>query len=265
MKFFRTTLLSALIAFAALACPVASQAQIAQDMPQVQAQLANASPSNIVVYVSDFDLDVLNSKEPRRTSSRPSPPANSAGSSSSGSTTQKNTSSARKPGAPRGGSTQDASDSSAEETPVDRANALVNATSENLIKALKQAGYRARRLPAGASLPNLGLRLRGVFAETDEENRARRLLVGGEPVSPNMLLFVGVNNLARPEQALYELANPPVPDPRHGPVITVTSYAPASRFELSRDPSDEELQKIAGRIVADLTALLNANSLFFQQ
>ena len=137
--------------------------------------------------------------------------------------------------------------------------------SENLIKALTEAGYRPHRLQVGSSLPNLGLRIRGVFAETDEKNRARRLLVGGEPVSPNMLLFVGVNNLARPEQPLYELANPPAPDPRHGPVITVTSYAPASRFELSRDPSEEELQKIARRIVADLTALLNANSLSFRQ
>lgn len=137
--------------------------------------------------------------------------------------------------------------------------------SENLIRALTEAGYRARRLQAGASLPNLGLRLRGVFAETDEKNRARRLLVGGEPQSPNMLLFVGVNNLARPEQPLYELANPPAQDARHGPVITVTSYAPSSRFELSRDPSGEELQKIASRIVADLTALLNANNLSYQR
>lgn len=266
MKVFHTTPLSVLMALAALACPAASQAQLAQNVPQVQAQLASTSRSNaIIVYVSDFDLDVLYAKVPARTPPRSSPPANSASSSSPGSTTPKTTSSAPKPNARRVAAAPDASDSSAEETTADRANALVNAMSENLIKSLTEAGYRARRLPAGASLPNLGLRLRGVFAETDEKNRARRLLVGGEAVSPNMLLFVGVNNLARPEQPLYELANPPVPVPRHGPVITVTSYAPASRFELSRDPSDEELQKIAGRIVADLTALLNANSLSFQQ
>src|SRR5438045_7194 len=28
-------------------------------------------------------------------------------------------------------------------------------------------------------------------------------------------------------KTLYELASPPAPDPRHGPVITVTSYVPA--------------------------------------
>ena len=137
--------------------------------------------------------------------------------------------------------------------------------SDALVRALNQAGYNAGRLPAGNLLPKEGLRIRGVFAEADEKNRARRLLVGGDPVSPNMLLFVGVNNLARPEQPLYELAIPPIPDSRHGPVITVTSYAPAARFELSREPSEEELKKIAAQIAADLTALLNANPLLSAQ
>jgi len=156
-------------------------------------------------------------------------------------------------------------DDSSEETPADRANALVNGVSENLIRALAQAGYDARRLPAGDPLPKLGLRIRGVFAEADERNRARRLLIGGEPVSPKMTLFVGVNNLARPEQPLYELANPPSNDPRHGPVITVTSYAPAARIELSRAPTTEELEKISAKIAADFTALVNVNPLSLAQ
>ena len=74
-----------------------------------------------------------------------------------------------------------------------------------------------------------------------------------------MLLYVGVSNLARPEQPLYELANPPSNDGRHGPVITVTSYAPVARFEMDRDPADEDLKRIASQIAAALTALLNAN------
>lgn len=154
---------------------------------------------------------------------------------------------------------------STEENPAGRANALINAVSENLVRALTQAGYDARRLPASASLPKTGFRIRGVFAEADKRNRVRRLLIGGEPVTPKMLLFVSVNNLSRPEQPLYELATPPANDPRHGPVITVNSYAPASRFELSRDPSDEELKKIAAKIASDLTALLNTNRLSLTQ
>ena len=159
----------------------------------------------------------------------------------------------------------DSSDAATEETPADRANALINAVSENIIRALTQAGYDARRLPAEAPVPQQGMRIRGVFAEADERNRARRLLVGGEPVAPNMILFVGVNNLTRPAQPLYELADPPANDPRHGPVITVTSYAPAERFEVSRDPSDDELKKIAKQIAADFTALVSVNRLSFAQ
>ena len=99
----------------------------------------------------------------------------------------------------------------------------------------------------------------GVFGEADERNRVRRLLVGSDPITSNMLLYVGVSNLARPEQPLYELANPPSNDGRHGPVITVTSYAPVARFEMDREPADEDLKKIASQIAAALTALLNAN------
>ena len=148
-------------------------------------------------------------------------------------------------------------------TPADQANALINVVSESLIRALQEVGYRAQRLPASSAIPKVGLRLRGVFAEADERNRARRLLIGGDPVTGNMLLFVGVNDLSRPEQPLYQLADPPYPDPRHGPVITVTSYAPAIRFELSREPSDEELNKISRQVAAGLTALLDSNRLSF--
>jgi hypothetical protein len=45
----------------------------------------------------------------------------------------------------------------------------------------------------------------------------------------------------------------------------VTSYAPAARFELSRDPTEDEFKKIATQIAADLTALLNANPLLSAQ
>jgi hypothetical protein len=142
---------------------------------------------------------------------------------------------------------------------------LVKAVSENLIRALTKAGFDARRLSSGAPLPPQGVRIRGVFAEADEMNRARRLLVGGQPVGPNIILYVGVNNLKSPEQPLYALADPPAPDPRHGPVITVTSYAPSERFEISRDPSGEELERVAARVAADLSALVSANRLSLAQ
>lgn len=263
MAFLRTCALLPLIALFGLACPALSQTQLEQNIPQPQPPAA-APAGAMVVYVSDFDLDVVHRKPPQKPASRTSSPSGSRGASRSPSGVPRNAPSASVSG-PATSQGSDSSDKPAEETPADQANALVNAVSENIIRALKQAGYDARRLPAGAALPQTGVRIRGVFAEADEQNRARRLLVGGEPVSPNMILYVGVNNLIRPEQPLYELANPPANDPGHGPVITVTSYAPVERFELSRDPSGEELEKISNQIAADFTALANYNRLSLAQ
>ena len=132
---------------------------------------------------------------------------------------------------------------------------------ESLVTALEKAGFQVKRLRPGQALPAEGLRIRGVFAEPDEQNRVRRLLVGSDPLTPKMLLYVGVNNLSRPQQPLYELVNPPSNDVKYGPVITVTSYSPAVRFEMDRNAADADFKKIASQIAADLNALLIANSM----
>lgn len=252
-----------------LALSVAASPNPQQPSPEPNSPLspsAAAAPTTSadapVVYVSDFDLDVVQPKPTRKAPPKHTSPA-SASRSPSGvprtgpSATSEPTSSQN--------ADADASDTSKEETPADQANTLVKAVSENIIRALTQAGFDARRLDANAPLPQTGVRVRGVFAEADEQNRARRLLVGGEPVGPNIILYVGVNNLKSPEQPLYLLADPPANDPRHGPVITVTSYAPAARYELSRDPSGDELQKISRQIASDLSALVSTNRLSLTQ
>src|SRR5438876_11238488 len=43
-------------------------------------------------------------------------------------------------------------------------------------------------------------------------------------------------------KTLYELASPPAPDPRHGPVITVTSYVPAERLPGSFEVVDADIK-----------------------
>jgi|SRR2546423_7696592 len=222
-----------------------------------QPQALNGSPSHsMIVYVSDFELDVLHVREPRRAPSRNSSSATSGKASSAPSTTAKN--------APSGSSSKKpapvpTADFQSDETPTEQADRLVSIMAENLVTALEKAGYKVSRLRTGQALPAAGLRIRGVFAEPDEKNRVRRLLVGSDPTTPKMLLYVGVNNLSRPQQPLYELANPPSDDGKHGPVITVTSYSPAARFEMDRNAADEDFKKIASEIVADLNALLIAN------
>ena len=265
MTFLRLLVLLPVAALPVTAQPAWQQSAELYSPQPPSAVAAPAAPAGAqVVYVSDFDLDVVQHKPARKPrAARPSPPAKPASTSrSSSGVPRTGPAPASERTASQGTESADGAD---EETSADQANTLVKAVSENIIRALTQAGFDARRLAAGAPLPQQGVRVTGVFAEADEQNRARRLLVGGEPTGGNLILYVGVNNLKNPEQHLYELADPPAPDPRHGPVITVTSYAPAARYELSRDPSGEELQKVSEQIAADLSALVSANRLTLSQ
>lgn len=255
MAAFRFSVLLPFVAFSVAATPAPQQAPPEPNPSEIRS--ATTAPTGaMIVYVSDFDLDVVQRKPAPKAAPRASRTSKPASASRSPSGVPRMGSSASPPESPASQSA-----ASEEETPANQAHALVSAVSENIIRALTQAGFDARRLPGGAPLPQQGVRITGVFAEADEQNRARRLLVGGEPAGPNIILYVGVNNLKSPPQPLYELADRSANDPRHGPVITVTSYTPAERFELSRDPSGDELQKISKQIAADLSALVSANRL----
>jgi hypothetical protein len=264
MKSFRLVLL--LLLFASIAIPVPSGSAAETSVALRVTQGPNADPGNSkVVYVKDFELEVV-----RRGTDKNSPSA-SASNPASGELGGAASSAPRAPSSsPATGPTGKPSsspaitppaDSKTENSPAVRANALVNAMSEALVKALEKAGYTVHRQRAGEAPPQTGLRIRGVFAEPDEQNRIRRLVVGGDSTSPKMLLYVGVDNLARPEQPLYELANPASSDGRHGPVITVTSFSPGARVEMDKNPADEDIKKITTDLVADLNALLNANEM----
>ncbi len=206
MKISRLPPLLPLIASCVLAVSSWSPAKTASNSHRPQE--SNGSPAHsMVVYVSDFDLEVLNGRAPRRTPSRNSPSATSGSASTIPSATQKNTPPGSSPKKPAPAPT---ADSQPDETPAEQADKLVNIMAVN-------------------------------------------------PLTPRMLLYVGVNNLSRPQQPLYELANPPSNDAKHGPVITVTSYSPAVRFEMDRNAADDDFKKIASQIVADLNALLIAN------
>lgn len=264
MTFLRFSILLPFLALSVAAIPNPQQPSPEPNAPQPPS--AAGAP---VVYVSDFDLDFVQRKPaPKppetRTSSQRSKPGSTSGSTSRGVSGVPRTGPSPAP-EPTLSTEVESPEASKEDTPADQANTLVKAVSENIIRALTQAGFDARHVSANEPLPKSGIRIRGVFAEADEQNRARRLLVGGEPVGPNIILYVGVNNLNSPEQPLYLLADPPAPDPRHGPVITVTAYAPAARYEMSRDPSGEELEKISKQIAADLGALVTTNRLSLGQ
>jgi len=223
----------------------------------------NTPAGSKIVFVSDFELDVARRRAEKGSSrgaaveTAPEEASGAAPAAASASSNATPTSSSSKT-SHSPASTRPA-DSQTDDTASERANALVTAMSENLLRALGKAGYTVHRIRPGETLPQAGLRIRGVFAEPDEGNRIRRLLVGSDSTAPKMLLYVGVDDLARPQQLLYELAKPSINDGKHGPVITVTSYSPVARFEMDKNPSDEDIKKVVTDIVADLSALMGAN------
>jgi hypothetical protein len=155
-------------------------------------------------------------------------------------------------------------DASADDSPRAQAAKLVDLASTTLVKVLEQEGYSARRLRNGASPPDSGVVLRGVFAQVDANSGLRRAVIGGLATDAKMQLFVGIGNLARPEQPVYAVDSPQPAD-NIGTLISVSVYAPVGRYELDRDPSEELLKRTAISIAGDLTRLLNANPLALQQ
>ncbi len=126
-----------------------------------------------------------------------------------------------------------------------------------LLQILQKKGYNATR--ASGQNPSSGAIVRGVFAETDAKNRIRRALLGGNSANPKFLLYVGIFNLARPDQPLYQLAPEQPSGNQYGPVITLNNYIPLGKYEIDKNPTEEDVRKICAQIGASLTALLAAN------
>jgi hypothetical protein len=146
-----------------------------------------------------------------------------------------------------------------EDDPRKQASRLVELMSTKLVGALQKAGYPAVRMHGGDARPDKGVAIRGLFAEVDDENHWRRALIRTATDSGKMEALVVVANLAKPDQALYEIAHLPGNDNIPGAVITLSPYVPLTKFDVSKDAKEDVFQRIAPQVVNDLTALLSAN------
>lgn len=291
MKSLPSILAAALVFSAALT--ISSRATAPHSAPS-QSPSGDSFPNkSVTIYVADFDIDALRETE-RHSTLANVPPATTGGTTAtapaSASATPPNDGTSAVPGAadvrkpdagkpdasqtdPQRSDTQrnDSRRSGTERTdaqrteprddsPAAQAARLVNLTATDLVKALEQAGYTAHRLRGGAR-PDHGIILRGVFAQADANAGLRRIVVGGDSTDSKMVLFVGVGNLAKPDQAIYLPVGATSADGRLGPVINVSVYAPISRFDLEKNPSEDSLKRLAPRVVNEVTTLLNANRL----
>ena len=245
------------------AAPAPAQAGIAASNQPENEPSGEPGDRSKIVYVSDFDLDLPAGKDGRSafapaTSSGAAGTANPAGTSTSvGSATSAAAGSGASSPATSSASASAQQELKKEETPAERVARFVDFVSNTLVKELERKGYVARRLRPGER-PDEGLRISGVFAETDEQNRWRRAVLGGPNVG-QMALFVSIGNLARPDQALYAVVDPKTARNDVGPVITLSAYAPVARFEMSKNVTEKAVRDTATAIVADLTQLLRSN------
>ena len=199
-------------------------------------QSADVSTNAVPILVSDFELDSIPPK--------PNPPAAPAAARDQ-----------QKPKAQSG--------SEEVQPPSVQARVLMDFFAATLVETLRKSGYNVRR--TRGQLPPTGALLRGVFAELDEKNRVRRTLLGGTSANTRFFLYVGIFNLARPDKTLYELGPEQPGGTQFGPVIILNNYIPLAKYELDKDPSEEDVRKICAQIAANLTALLTANPQAFSQ
>jgi hypothetical protein len=149
------------------------------------------------------------------------------------------------------------------DTPVMQAKRLTDYFANTLVQTLKRKGFMASR-QAGRLAQNEVL-LRGVFAEADGKNRIRRALLGGGSTGTKYLLYVGTFNLSVQDQPLYQLATVQEPDPHYGPVITLNAYIPLAKYELVKNPTESDVQKICDGIAGNLMALISKNAAAFSR
>ena len=185
----------------------------------------------VAIWVGDFELDSIGAK--------PKPPAPTA------EVPQKQI-----PGSPPVYNDADA--------PSAQARRLTEFFTASLLQAFSKKGLSAAR--AEGNKGTAGALIRGIFAEPDMRNRIRRAQFGGGSPNPRFFLYVGIFNLARQEQALYQLAPTQSPNDRYGPVITLNTYIPLAKYELDKNPSEEEVKKICDQIAASLVSLLEKNA-----
>ena len=141
--------------------------------------------------------------------------------------------------------------------PSVQARRVVDAFASTLVNAFQRNGYTAARQTG--DLPSEGVLLQGVFAEADRRNRIRRAILGAGSPRPTFILYVGVFNLSRQGQPLYQTAPAQSADSHYGPVISLNAYVPMAKFEVPKEPTEEDVRKICEQIASQLTSLLVRN------
>jgi Domain of unknown function (DUF4410) len=140
--------------------------------------------------------------------------------------------------------------------PATEAKKLINDMANDIVNDLKKAGYKAERWSASDPKPDTGVWVHGVFTELDEGNRIRRAVIGFGAGESKMDLYVAMNDLAHPEQPLYNVSESGDSGKKVGAAITINPYVAAAKFVMEKNAPEKTVKKTAGEISQDLLAHL---------
>jgi hypothetical protein len=139
-----------------------------------------------------------------------------------------------------------------ERDPECQAKKLVDLMAKSIVSDLEKAGYKAERLPPGASQPAMGALLKGVFTEVDEGNSRRRAIIGFGSGEAKMDLYVTLTDLAAPQTPLYETAKDENSGKKIGAVITMNPYVAAAKFVMEKQAPEKTVKKTASDIAKEV-------------
>jgi hypothetical protein len=231
------------VVFSALSVSfTASKASAQQSTPGITSSSVDSNPRSVPVFVSDFELSVAPTATQPATPNRPAVTR----------PVQTDAVTPTQPPPRQPASVRNDAD------PISiQARRMINFFNLTLVQTLQQNHFNGKRQIGTPQ--NVGVLVGGIFAEADQQNHVRRALLGSAAPGPKFLLYVGVFNLSRLKLPLYAPAPVQDSDPRYGPVITLNNYIPLSKFEVDKNPTEEDVRKICAEIVANLVTLLNAN------
>ncbi len=132
---------------------------------------------------------------------------------------------------------------------------LVNSLSEALVSEFNDKNLRAQRLGSfDNSLPNNGWLVNGMFTEVDEGNRLKRAVIGFGQGSTQMMVQIGVSDLAskNPQAPFIIFGTIKDPSKLPGAVVTMNPYVAGAKFVMEKNASSKDVKNTAKQIVAEI-------------
>ncbi len=121
--------------------------------------------------------------------------------------------------------------------------------SADIVKEFSAAGYTAKRLEPGTTLPSEGWLVRGTFYATDSGgNIIPTELMGGEQ-KPNTQLTVSVSNLSKDPNAPFIVFGKAEALKGQGAPVGWNPYVVAAKFVINTVESATDLDKLAKEVV----------------